>query len=181
MSAERPLVYGQLGAASQVHVSRDGINVTDLGGTMRVRLGRIVEFQEAVTENDYGLVVRNPAGTVVIDGTSNMLKIAASGTLTPPNNATGPAEVSATVDLATGLTNPPAYLGFVNYGSGEARTLPYEISNWLGDGVGIDWYYMKVQVVNTDQTRVAAEVKTRRAGGLSGLPFRYFVMQEATF
>lgn len=124
---------------------------------------------------------RDTLATVIIDGTSNVFKIAATGTLTPPAISSGPAESSAQVTLATGLTFVPAHLGYVNYGAGQARMLPYTIANWLGDGVGIDWYYMEVAVVNTDETRVTAEMKTRRAGGLSALPHRYYVLQEVAF
>lgn len=53
----------------------DGISVADALGVERVRLGRI-------SGTDYGLkVVSSDGATVIIDGSSNMFKIAASGTL----------------------------------------------------------------------------------------------------
>lgn len=116
MSAgEKPLVYGQLGGASRVHVSGDGINVTDEAGELRVRLGRIVEFQEGVSDNDYGLVVRNPAGTVIIDGTSDMFKIAAAGTV---SRASNPGDLQVTTEVTlTGLgtlASTPAHHSFIS-------------------------------------------------------------------
>lgn len=162
---------GMVGEGTQTTIDDNGLAVTS-GGVERVRVG-------AIGGGDYGLKVVNAGATVIIDGTSNMFKIAATGTLTPPDISAGPAETSTNVTLSTGLTSTPAYLGFLNYGDG--RTLPYETSNWLGDGVMIDFYAMMITVVNTNQTKVTAEMKTRRAGGLSGIPYRYFVFREAAF
>lgn len=189
MSAERPLSYGQLGALSRVHVSRDGINVTDSAGEVRVRLGRIVEFQEGGSDNDYGVVVRNPAGIVVIDGASNMFKIAATGTIgitgcdAPAETA---CEVTTTVDLSTGLTTPPAHLGFLEFASGEASSLPYSDPDSTGVDIGrfANWLRLDTQVVNTDQTRVTARWTVLGVGGANNrsgttLDLRYYVLKEA--
>ena len=60
------------------------------------------------------IVVSNAGGTLIIDGTSNMFKIAASGTLTVSGSGAGTWTTTATLS-GTGLpgTDSPAFLAFV--------------------------------------------------------------------
>jgi hypothetical protein len=68
------LAYGQLGGKSRIFVEEGGIRVEDGASVERVALGRL-------SSSTYGLRVTNPAGSVIIDGTSDMFRIAATGTM----------------------------------------------------------------------------------------------------
>jgi hypothetical protein len=68
------LAYGQLGGQSRTFIETGGIRVEDGNEVERVALGKL-------GSGSYGLRVNNPSGTVIIDGTSDMFRISASGTL----------------------------------------------------------------------------------------------------
>jgi hypothetical protein len=120
------LVYGNLGADSNVYITSDGATVTD-GQTTRVHLGRL----DAITGemDQFGLYVTGPDGTVIVDGTSNMFKISASGTMSD----TCPADTfERTVDITiTSLgivTETPALMAWIATTSGttaQRRQSPY--------------------------------------------------------
>lgn len=116
------LVYGELGGASNNYITSDGMSTTD-GQTVRTHIGRLDAFTGG--KNQFGLLVRDPAGTVIIDGTSNMFKIVASGTLTHSQaaNSIGFNHVLITgAGLPTGKA--PAFIGYVTQG-----TAPLESDN----------------------------------------------------
>jgi hypothetical protein len=92
VGSNRP-AYGALGMTSRIEIETDGIRVRDEADVERVLLGRLAEEGK----NNYGLKVVGPDGaTVIIDGTSNMFKILASGTLqnTKADGAEGFVETS---------------------------------------------------------------------------------------
>lgn len=162
---------------AQTKVTADGIEVND-GAVDRVTLG-------ALGGGDYGLKVVNAGSTVIIDGTSNVFKIAATGNLSAPSvsSAEVPAEKQSSVNLSTGLTYSPAFLGFLDTGNG-ALGLPYilwVVPDAANQGQVTDSWSMECQVVNTNQTQVRALVKTRRAAGLPSYSTRYYVLREVAF
>lgn len=110
-----PLRYGQLGALGRVHVESDGVHVTDEAGIGRVQLGRL-------PSGDYGLQVINAGATVIIDGSSNMFKILATGThsvaLGVGPNVSGTGTVTLTGLGA--LSTTPAHLTFLATGNTTA-------------------------------------------------------------
>lgn len=174
MTDRRPLSYGSLGGAGRVHVRSDGVHVSDEAETDRVHLGKLAD-------GNYGLQVTNPGGTVIIDGTSNMFKIAATGFLSVAgcNGAAGYCVTTVTTDLATGLTTAPAFLGFRGSGS-TAETLPL-VQFSAATGAPIAQYRMSAGVVNTNQTRVTARWEALNTD-LSGQPnnsLYYIVLKEA--
>lgn len=88
--------------------------------TTRVQLGKL-------PSGDYGLrVVASDGATVIIDGTSNMFKIIASGGLGITGcNGTGTVCTSqASVSIATGLSVEPAHHMHVEQG-GLAYNIPF--------------------------------------------------------
>jgi len=131
-----PLTYGALGANSRVHVEGDGVVVDDAAGAERVRLGRL-------SDGNYGLRVQNPAGTVIIDGTSNMFRILASGTLTSGSMADA---TDTTVETTlTGLGTFAAIPAFVAFSDDEntnaggrfiGRQLEYFNPMWVSSASG---------------------------------------------
>jgi len=102
------IVSGQLGGASNVYVTSDGVAVTD-GTNVRAQLGKL-----GVTAGQYGLrVVSSDGATVIIDGTSDMFRISASGS-TSNTLGVGPSSGWTDTTLAGTLTTTPAHLSFVS-------------------------------------------------------------------
>jgi hypothetical protein len=100
-------------ASAQVTVQPANITVTD-GSVVRVVLGAISGTVDAgtgeFTPDTYGLkVVSSDGSTVIIDGTSNMFKIAATGTLTRAFPAVGTNAFSS-VTVSSGYSAMPAML-----------------------------------------------------------------------
>jgi hypothetical protein len=113
VSPQKPLVYGQLGGASRVHVSDDGVIVTDGDAEERVRLGRLSGTEEEDNET-FGLQIWSDDGDVIIDGTSQMYRIQAVGdlTITIPVSDFGENSSATLTGLGT-QTATPAHLSFV--------------------------------------------------------------------
>lgn len=128
---------------------------------------------------NYGLKVISDGGTVIIDGNSNMFKIAATGTrtLTGCNGSAAFCQASTNVDLLTELTVKPAHLMFVE------DSLAYSLENltFFSDGTFVDQKYGVTSVVNTNQTRVTIVWNTRTDRSAVTNTFRYFVLKETAF
>ena len=105
-------------AAGTVNESR--IEVTDGSGATRVWLG-------ALGAGEYGLkVVSSDGSTVIIDGTSNMFKILASGTMSVTAVASTMAVITEVTLSALGtFTEIPASLSWVAQASGRRNQPPY--------------------------------------------------------
>jgi hypothetical protein len=119
--------------------------------------------------------VRNPGGTVIIDGSSDMLKVATKGFLssaTGPNNNT----VVLQADYPNGLTSAPAHAGFSGFQFGQ---LPYINLNYLNWTQVADQIQLDTTIVSTNQTRVKAAYTS--AYNRSGTPWRvdFFIFKEA--
>jgi len=126
LGPKQPIASGQLGAGSQAYVVGDGIQVVDTRGAIRVYLGNI-------PNGDYGLqVVSADGSTVIIDGTSNMFKIVASGSvsITQADNTSGVAD-TALPGLGTWSGVIPmcvSGVSFSNSPTGNVRQLAREVT-----------------------------------------------------
>ena len=110
-----PTVLSDVISAGGSTIGNGAVTVTDANGDERVILG-------ALGGGDYGLkVVSSDGSTVIIDGTSNMFKIVASGTLTRNQgaNSSGSSQVSIT-GTSLPSTTSPAFVAFVTEGSSPA-------------------------------------------------------------
>jgi hypothetical protein len=150
------------------------ISIEDDAGIVRVLLG---DISAAGDDSSFGLqVVSSDGTTVIIDGTSDMFKIAATGTLSTPA-ATGPGFSRAQVDLATGLTYNPMGIAYV----GVSLSQPCLAMVWdSATGLISDTYeLLDLQVVSGNQTRVRVQTTTSRTGaGFLDYTYRYYVLQE---
>lgn len=151
------LVYGQLGAESRTYVLRDGIHVGDTAGNDRVHLGQL-------PSGDYGLEVTNPGGTVIIDGTSNMFKIQATGTFshTVADN-TDLATTTVTLSGLGALPTTPAHLGYI----AGANTVGAKQANAYAQNDASD-FVANTSGGATNQARVMATIVMRLATYLNG-------------
>lgn len=125
------------------------------------------------------ITVINPGGTTIIDGTSDMFRIAATGTLniTGCNGTGGMCNVSNNVTLATGLTVVPAHLSYLQDG-GIARTLP-RITRTGSDLV--DSILAYTEVVGGTSTRLTIFWDTTVDRSALTLTARYYVLQQIAF
>lgn len=172
------VVSGQLGGASNVYVTSDGVAVTD-GIQVRAQLGRL-------PSGDYGLrVVASDGATVIIDGVSNVFKILVSGTITTAS-FTQPNEATATVDVTTGLNVDPANLCFIDLGDG-AHAVPMLVPSTLATDPNpthiLDLYEAWVADSTTaDKSTVTARTRSWRSGGTEPVrTYRYNVFAETAF
>jgi hypothetical protein len=79
--------------------------------------GNTVIDQDGIAVSGGAIVVTNPAGTVVIDGSSDMFKIAATGTFTATAGASSSAAGAVSIGALT-MATTPLVLGHVAWSSG---------------------------------------------------------------
>ena len=174
---------GRLGTGTNTTIDDSGLKVTD-GSVERVRVG-------ALGGGDYGLKVTNSGSTVVIDGTSNMFKIVATGTVSITGCAAAAdtsCDVTGTTDLATGLTTVPAHVGFLEWVTGESSSLPFTFAATGASGIigySTDKIRLDTKVVSTNQTRVTSRYTVYGPEGVANdrtantYTLRYHVLKEA--
>ena len=156
--------------------------------TERVRLGRL-------DNGDYGLMVTSPDGsTIIIDGTSNMFKIMASGSLSG-TKSDGSDGTVAEITL-TGLgpqTAAPSFLTWIATGTGatQNRVIGSNFSErtelWAaptsGGAVNQDFIafreYTRVRLHLTSDNLIEIQlVIDNQSGGDITRYSRYYIMQE---
>jgi hypothetical protein len=136
-----------------------------------------------ITITNGALTVTNGDDIVIIDGQSNMFKIAATGTI----SITGPAANAATTQtatVATGLTYPPAHTGLLESAAGQSWMVPYSVhDNTAGAGSGhtTDNHYQYAEVVSSNQTKVSVSWHSRLDRSATTLTARYFILKEQAF
>jgi hypothetical protein len=176
------LVYGQLGGNSRVHVASDGVHVTDEAGTDRVHIGRIGESvnAEGTITGEYGLrVVSSDGSTVIIDGTSDMYRIAATGTFTlvgPAGSSGNCVNTTMTVVVATDFTYPPHVEVSVETATNQAAVTPYW-SAGLNGTISLG-FTSSSRVVNTDETEIRATWFAQSDQSALTDTFRYRVLEQ---
>lgn len=121
--------------------------------------------------------VRNPTGTVIIDGTSDMFKINVTGTLTIPASENGPLE-SASVTLTTGLDYRPMHLAAMESG-GVSYPFPHILLYNPGPSYGhvATMWHSDATDLGGGQTQITGRVHTQ--GSTPAISMRYYVLQEA--
>ena len=141
--------------------------------------GSVVIDSSGVTITNGALTVNNGApgvGDVIIDGTSNMFKIAATSTSTfPTAGANSSATSSVTVD--TTLTYRPAIMGYLLSGS-SAITLPY-LYYYAATSLAVYYAYMYSQVYATSKTKLFFSVDNGAGTSQGGWSVRYYILKEA--
>lgn len=126
------------------------------------------------------IIIRLADSEVIIDGTSNVFKIAATGTLTitGPDGDPTMSSTNESVDLATGFTYSPAHLEFLEAG-GVAYGMPWVA--FKTTGAMQDLMFSKTEVVATNQTRVTLLWNSHIDQSAATRTVRYFVLSETAF
>jgi len=168
-------------ANAGTQLTNKGVEVSD-GTNVRVTLGQI-----SATPT-YGLkVVSSDGTTVIIDGTSDMFKISASGTVQTAAFVR-PGTTQASVTLLLGMTYAPSFIYLDQYSTGiGARSGIYftwdSVMGSATQGQVTASYSLDVQTVSTNQTFVQAT--TTAAGIFAGTEvartYRYFILTEVAF
>jgi hypothetical protein len=130
-------------------------------------------------------LVAAPSGNAIVDGVSDILRIAATGTLTTSGSGTGTAQAS--VVLATGQTVIPTCLGFLEFfnsssGQNAGEQTPCLVLN-NATGVIVYLYELWAELTSTPgQIRIVAQTTATGAGGgdLAAV-YRYYLLQQVAF
>lgn len=153
-----------------------GISVADAAGVERVRVGKI-------SDTDYGIrIVSSDGTTVVIDGTSNMFKISATGTLTRSFPAGPPASATNTVTLS-GLgtfSTPPAFLSMTGVDNSSPSNLRVNgAADIMSGGSTVARAYSFISLNGSNEARVTLQADSLTLNpGFTSMT-RYYVLQEA--
>lgn len=118
--------------------------------------------------------VTNPGSTVIIDGTSDMFRIAHSATCTWPA-ATGGSEVITTITLSLGLAYPPAMIAFL--GTSVAQPTPSHTIQF-GTGVNLGEQDFTIYPDGSD-TSIDLVNRAFLSGDMPAIPGRYYVLVQA--
>jgi hypothetical protein len=136
---------------------------------VRVQMGKL-------PNGDYGLRVVGPDSTTIIDGTSDMFRIIADGSLA---SATGPNNGSVTqeVTLATGLTYAPMHTGSSGFAYG---LLPY-----VGLQIGAlekvaDLIVQHTEVSGGTSTRVIAKYISPLNRSAQAWSVKFYIYEQAS-
>ncbi len=190
--------------ASKVEIDARGItivdgaiSVTDTGGNTSITGGviqRVSNSGATVVINSSGITitggamtVTNPAGTVIIDGTSNMFKIVATGTqaATGPNGPAGSTETLVTTDYTLNLSYTPANLCMIEFQTNNAIVGHW--MDWYRTGVGkgtmFEQFASYSQYLSSTQSRAKGMwrvIDTLDRSAYS-VDFRYYILKEAAF
>lgn len=171
--------FGKPKAIGETSDDLSGISPTGFVDSVLNEATNVTIDETGIDVTGGAITVTNPGATVIIDGTSNMFKIAATGT----SSITGPTAGSATsnnVTVNTGFTYAPAFVAFLDITAVTANQLPHVSWN-LSTGAWERNLYMKTVVVETSKTQVS--VTWRSALDDSGLTYnyRYYILQEVAF
>ncbi len=144
-------------------------NVANIGNTVQID-----STGERITGGS--LTVTNPVGTVIIDGSSNMFKIAVSDTIftaAGPNNGF----VDHVVDYPTGLTSPPAHQSYCGFTFGQ---LPYISLSALDLTKVADQITLHTEVISTNQTRVTVRWTSAYDRSALAWSVHHFIFKETS-
>jgi hypothetical protein len=158
------------------------VTVEDANGVTRVTLGMIGTTQSP----DYGLKVRAPDGsTTIIDGTSDMFRIVATGTLSTSGAGTGTAQ--AAVTLTTGISTIPTALIWTEFlDTGTSQNAGEQSStmviNLTSGAIAFLYEGWAELTATAGQTRMVVQTTATPvgAGGRAGV-YRYYLMQQVAF
>lgn len=168
-------------AISAVFGSTDNasaLQISDSAGVIRVTLG-------SLGNGDYGLKVISTDGTtVIIDGTSDVFKIAATGTLSKAvvnldNSVTSSAALSG---LGTYTTTPAhlAHTSLDNVNTGHRRAAAFVAINGIAGGAissSIGWYFATF-LDGSSFANVILVVTDANAGNQT-VWVKYYILEEA--
>jgi hypothetical protein len=138
--------------------------------------GSVVMDYNGITIINGKLTLTSAGSTIIIDGTSDMFKIAATGTTAVAGPAAG-GFTEVDIVLSTGFTYRPMLIGMTDRGTSVADPLG-RISYNTANGLVAYQEWLEASVVSTNQTNVAC--MWNAVGNYTGQThnFRYYVLAE---
>jgi hypothetical protein len=149
---------GETITGGKLSVKNAAGTTTVSGGVVQQVLNTTAEVKidsTGVAITNGALTVTNGSSVVIIDGQSNMLKVATKSFL---SSASGPNATTMTLqtDYPNGLTAAPAHQGYCGFAYGQ---LPYLLMTAIVGGTPMsvaDQIVLHTTIVSTNQTRVQA-------------------------
>ncbi len=131
-----------------------------------------------LTVTDGAITVVNPEGTVIIDGSGDMFRIIATGTI-QTDSFSNPGSNTATINLNTGLDYVPAFVGYLASESGAVRTTP-NLQIGSGSAAHVDWQWeLWINSQSGGLTTLKAAVRSSVVGGTTqGYTFRFYIFEQ---
>lgn len=151
------------------------ITIEDNLGIVRVTLG---DISPAGDDSDFGLqVVSSDGSTVIVDGTSDIFTIIASGTLTTAASAVG-AETNTSTTLSLGLSYRPLVVGILDDPlASDAVQVPYVHWDNTTGTIAVSWsLFTEISGSNT-----VLRARTKSRTGHAAATYKYFVLKQVAF
>jgi hypothetical protein len=162
------------GTAATTHYFVDQASI--YGGGVTIDYG-------GITITNGALVVSNPGGTVIIDGTSDLLKIVATGTIATSNVGGTPQKVQATATVATGITGIPANQFYDEFYDGVyncSELCPCQVITSAGD-IAFEFEGWTRDLGSGNTGIVVQTYATTSGGGGTAATYRYYIFKEVSF
>jgi len=142
--------------------------------------GEVIIDDAGITIINGALVVKNPGGTTIIDGTSDHFRIASTGTIVIAAGPALGAQVSSLVTLSTGFTYIPHTVAMVLTAANTGGILPHTSIN-LTSGAVVRYYYVVIKVINTNQTQVQAIWQSPGINDTANsATYRYYIQEQVS-
>ncbi|MCA1570850.1 MAG: hypothetical protein LC798_11135 [Chloroflexi bacterium] len=148
--------------------------------------GEVIVDENGVTIVNGALTVKNPGGTVIIDGTSDHFRIVATGTIscTGPNGATAAwVRTITAVTVNTGLSYPPMVMTHMEMSASVVFQLPY--TAFANDpvasyGTTIEDMRHRVGVITGTQTNIQIWWTAWLDQSAITRSVRYYILEQTT-
>lgn len=163
--------FGELGG---------GINPAGFASNVDNETADVIIDKDGITVIEGAITVTNAGATVIIDGSSNMFKIASTGTRSFAGPNGSPAETTSTVDVATGFDYTPAFQVYLTNSAGVQGSAWHTGHADVGaTALFTQWRYAEASYLATNQTRM--RFFWFGFGDYSAVTsyFRYYILQEA--
>lgn len=173
-----------------IHADAVIANVANVGGS-------VIIDSDGITVIDGAITVESPDGTVIIDGSSNMFKILATGTVqnTVADNTDNDVALTTLSSLGT-FSATPAHMSFLTTGtavtanrSGSHSTAPASdfVASTSGGAVNQNRIMATVDariatILNgSDEVQISFRMYAAGVGGSTTWHARYYILQEVAF
>lgn len=161
--------------APAVTIADNDITAEDASGVVRGVIGQI----GTAANPDYGIKILAPGGAAtIVDGTSDVFTIVASGTMTTPLFS-GAGVRTAVVSVGTGITYAPTFYAWAQRTSGVGSVNVPSITWNPATGLLIESLTVDLVTVGAAQTLTAST--TSSAATEVARVYRWFILKQVAF
>lgn len=176
--------------ATSCSMSFDDIRVTRMADGVKNSTAEVLIDAAGITVTNGAITVTNAGATVIIDGTSDMFRIAATGTftVTGSNSPSGKTSTTGSATVSTGFTYIPMVLFAYEDGS-SAYTMPRvdtvdsgTVAGMTSGGTIKNLIHARASVSGGTSTKVEAAWDTYYTNSsASTRTIRYYILEQAAF